>query len=62
MTMRFLYRYGRLIEWMSAIIIATTVLFANLGIFTNRGAMIVAGIFFCVYWASILPRIIHEHK
>ncbi|MFB9770239.1 hypothetical protein [Lactiplantibacillus modestisalitolerans] len=60
--MRFLYQYGRVIEWLSAAIIVATMLLFNFGLVTQRGAAVVSVSVIIIYWLAVVPRIIHEKK
>ena len=60
--MRYLYRYGKIVEWICAGISVVSMLLLNLGILDGRWAKGLAIIFFIIYWGLILPRLVHEHQ
>jgi len=60
--MAFLYRYGKYVEWGSAIVIVVAMILWQLQFIGIHVAGSVVVIGFIAYWAAVLPRLLHEQN
>ncbi|RRK10804.1 hypothetical protein D1831_05730 [Lactiplantibacillus garii] len=60
--MAFLYRYGKYVEWGSAVVIVLAMVAWQLQLLNRRLAGVLVVIGFVAYWSVVLPRILNEQN